>query len=229
MPSYKLPQAITVLRKVFGEGKEFIVRAGTLIFAVAIIVWALAYFPRSEAIGDQFDAERAAVASTVPEGELRDEALSALESAEAGAYLRDSYLGRAGHLIEPVFKPLGWDWRIATATIASFPAREIIIANLATLFNLGANDEDVDNSLKATLRTATREDGSPLFSVPVALSVMVFFALCCQCAATLAIIKRETGKWRWPLLTFTYMTGLAYVAAFVTYHGAHWLGAMMGA
>ncbi|MCC6145872.1 MAG: ferrous iron transporter B [Candidatus Hydrogenedentes bacterium] len=221
MPSYKLPQGGTVLRKVLGEGKEFVVRAGTLIFAVAIIVWALAYFPRSEEIGSQFDQERSAVAAAVPAGDAQEEALAAVDAAEAGAYLRGSYLGQAGHLIEPIFTPLGWDWRIATATIASFPAREIILANLATLFNRGAEDE---SSLKDALRTATHEDGTPLFSVAVALSVMVFFALCCQCAATLAIIKRETGKWRWPALTFGYMTGIAYVAALLTYHGAVALG-----
>ena len=115
---------------------------------------------------------------------------------------------------------MGWDWRIATATIASFPAREIIVATLGTLFNMGADENEESEGLIATLRGATWPDGRPLFTIPVALSVMVFFALCAQCGATLITIKRETGQWRWPVLAFTYMTVLAYVGAVVTYQVA---------
>jgi ferrous iron transport protein B len=123
----------------------------------------------------------------------------------------------AGHAIEPVFVPLGWDWRIATATIASFPAREIIVATLGTLFNLGSDEDETSESLRETLHNATWPDGRKLFTLPVALSIMVFFALCMQCAATLMVIYRETGQARWPLITFCYMTTLAYIGALLTY------------
>lgn len=224
MPSYKAPQPGTVAKKVYREGKEFIVRAGTLIFAVTILVWALAYFPRSASIAEDFDARRAEVQASGLEGDALDEQLAHLGNLEAGAYLQNSILGRAGHWVEPVFLPLGWDWRIATATIASFPAREIIVATLGTLFNLGADEDEESAGLVATLRGATWPDGRPLFNIAVALSIMVFFALCAQCAATLATIKRETGQWRWPALTFVYMTAIAYAGAFVTYQLASLVG-----
>lgn len=217
MPSYKVPQPGTVVRKVYREGREFLVRAGTLIFAVSILVWALAYFPRSASIVEDFDARRAAARASIADEQEREETLAHLDEEEAGEHLRNSLLGRMGHAIEPVFLPLGWDWRIATATIASFPAREIIVATLGTLFNLGADEDEESASLRETLRAATWPDGRPLFTLPVALSIMVFFALCAQCAATLMTIYRETGRARWPLLAFTYMTGLAYVGALLTY------------
>lgn len=224
MPSYKVPQASVVAKKVYREGKEFVSRAGTLIFAVTILVWALAYFPRSETIAATYAAQRvdAEAAGLAPDAlEVR---LAEIDNLETGDYLRDSFLGHAGHWVEPVFRPLGWDWRIATATIASFPAREIIVATLGTLFNLGADVNEESEGLLATLRAATWPDGRPMFNVAVALSIMVFFALCAQCGATLVTIKRETGQWRWPILTFVYMTILAYIGAFVAFHVATFAG-----
>jgi ferrous iron transport protein B len=209
-----------VALKVYREGREFLQRAGTLIFAVTIVVWALAYFPRAESIAATYDAQRAQAEAAGLEAEALELRLIEIDDLESGDYLRDSYLGRVGHLVEPVFRPLGWDWRIATATIASFPAREIIVATLGTLFNLGADETEESEGLLATLRGATWPDGRPLFNVAVALSIMVFFALCAQCGATLITIKRETGQWRWPLLTFAYMTVLAYVGAFIAFHAA---------
>ncbi len=224
IPSYKIPQARTVFRKVYREGREFLVRAGTLILAVTIVVWALAYFPRSPEIAETFEAQRATIELVSATPEQRAEELRQVNFDESATYLRESYLGRAGRWIEPVFTPLGWDWRIATATIASFPAREIVIATLGTLFHLGSEVDEADRSLITTLQDAKHPDGTPLFTFAVALSIMVFFALCCQCAATLAIIKRETRQWRWPLLCFTYMTVLAYVASWIMYNAAVGLG-----
>ena len=224
MPSYKVPQAGVVAKKVYREGKEFVSRAGTLIFAVTILVWALAYFPRSETIAETYAAQRAAAAVAGLAPEALEAQLIEIDNREAGDYLRDSFLGHAGRQVEPIFRPLGWDWRIATATIASFPAREIIVATLGTLFNLGADETEESEGLLATLRAATWPDGRPIFNVAVALSIMVFFALCAQCGATLITIKRETGQWRWPLLTFAYMTVLAYAGAFVAFHVATFAG-----
>ena len=224
MPSYKVPKASAVLQKVYSDGREFVVRAGTLICAVAVLVWAMAYFPHDPGITVKYDAERQA-ATTIGLGEEDVTArLAEIDHLESGEYLRTSVLGRAGRFIEPAFRPLGWDWRIATAVVASFPAREIIIATLGTLFNMGAGTDEMDEGLIDRLRTVTREDGSLLFTLPVALSIMVFFALCCQCAATLVTIRRETKQWRWPVITFTYMTVLAYAAALITFQGATALG-----
>ncbi|MCC6155915.1 MAG: ferrous iron transport protein B, partial [Candidatus Hydrogenedentes bacterium] len=128
-----------------------------------------------------------------------------------------SYFGRMGTAIEPAVRPLGWDWRIGMAAIASFPAREVVIATLGTIFSLGGDVDEESESLKNVLHTAERTDGGRLFNIPVALSIMVFFALCCQCAATLAIIRRETRSYAWPAFTFAYMTTIAYVASLLVY------------
>jgi ferrous iron transport protein B len=123
-----------------------------------------------------------------------------------------------GHWIEPVVRPLGWDWRIGCAAIASFPAREVIVATLGVIYNLGDEEDEESDSLRTALKEATWTGTSrKVFNLPVALSVMVFFALCAQCASTLAIMRRETGSWRWPVFTFVYMTALAYVGALITY------------
>ncbi len=224
LPSYKWPQPRVVGAKVYRQGKEFLRRAGTIIFAITIIVWALAYFPHSPEIEEQFAAERAGIEASIPEGAERDEALADSGNREAAAQLNNSFFARGGHLIEPLVKPLGWDWRIGVATLASFPAREVVVATLGTIFALGTDVDEESESLKSTMNAATWPDGSPLFTVPVALSIMVFFALCCQCGATLAVIRRETQSWRWPAFTFAYMTVLAYVAALIVYQGAVALG-----
>ena len=127
-------------------------------------------------------------------------------------------LGQAGQFVEPAVRPLGWDWKIGCAAIASFPAREVVIATLGVIYNLGEDEDEQSETLRETLRSATWEGTDrKVFNIPVALSIMVFFALCAQCSSTLAVIKRETNSWRWPAFTFAYMTGLAYVAALLTY------------
>jgi len=129
-----------------------------------------------------------------------------------------------GKAIEPLVRPLGWDWRIGCAAIASFPAREVVVATLGVIYNLGEGQDEGSDELKDTLRNAKwAGTDRPVFNVPVALSIMVFFALCAQCASTLAVMRRETGSWRWPALTFVYMTALAYVGALVTYQVGMWM------
>ena len=143
---------------------------------------------------------------------------------KAARQLAESFIGRAGRFIEPAVEPLGWDWRIGVAAISSFPAREVVISTLGTLFSLG-NVDETSEDLRDALKRARWPDGRPLFTVATALSVMVFFALCAQCLATLAVIRRETGSWIWPGITFGYMTVLAYVCAFIVYQVAVVLGA----
>jgi ferrous iron transport protein B len=170
-------------------------------------------------------ATHAELSQQAAEGADVADELAAVENQIAGAYLETSYLGRMGKLIEPVVRPLGWDWRIGCAAIASFPAREVVVATLGVIYNLGEGQDEESDELKETLRAATwAGTDRPVFTIPVALSVMVFFALCAQCASTLAIMRRETGSWRWPALTFVYMTALAYVGALFTYQVGTWIG-----
>ena len=229
LPSYKLPSPRKVLLRAAERGWAFVRRAGTLIFAVTIVVWAAAYFPH----GKQVETDiRAQYADRVAELESKlaqgppDEALqnelerlaAEIENRVAGAYVEQSILGRIGQAIEPIVKPLGWDWRIGCGVVASFPAREVVIGTLGVIYNLGADQDEQSQPLQEQLRAATwPETGQPVFNLPVALSIMVFFALCAQCAATLAVMRRETNSWRWPAFTFVYMTVLAYLGALATY------------
>lgn len=210
LPSYKIPDLGTIGMRIYQSARHFLERAGTLILAATIVMWALAYFPRSETIVAHYEAERQRLAGA------SEEILDDLRAKEAGEMLKQSFLGRMGHAVEPVVEPLGWDWRIGMAALASFPAREVIVAVLGTIYSLGEVDEG-SVSLRDALRSATWSDGRKVFNIPVALSIMVFFALCAQCISTLAVIQRETGAWRWPILTFVYMTVLAYIGAYVTY------------
>lgn len=235
LPSYKLPGLGIVLHRVLERGWAFVRRAGTLIVAVTIIVWAAGYYPRQESSLDPALVARqqtAAVAvadaeknAASPDELARRQAeLAAADHEIEAAYLSQSYLGRVGQWIEPVIRPLGWDWRIGCAAIASFPAREVVVATLGVIYRLGSEESEESETLKETLRAA-KWDGTdrPVFGVPTALSLMVFFALCAQCASTLAVMRRETASWRWPIFTFVYMTSLAYVGAFVTYQVGEWL------
>lgn len=224
LPDYKLPSPRLVLYRVYERGKAFVLRAGSLIFAATILVWAAGYFPGDHAELDRLEEEVAAVAAHLPEGAaaghpavLAWERLRDARNAEGARLMRESWLGRAGVAIEPVVLPLGWDWRIGVGVLASFPAREVIIATLGTIYSLGGEVDEESEGLRGALQAATWPDGRPVYNLPVALSLMVFFALCAQCVSTLMIIRRETNSWRWPAFTFLYMTGLAYVGAWITY------------
>jgi ferrous iron transport protein B len=222
LPSYKLPSVRTVAFRMAERGGAFLARAGTVIFAVTIVVWALAYYPRSnDRVAADIAAQRAAIQND-PAALTEFNAQENMDHLEASLHQRYSFLGRAGQWIEPAVRPLGWDWRIGCAAIASFPAREVVMGVLGVIYNLGSNvdvsAEADQHRLQAKLRAARWDDtGEPVYNLPVALSIMVFFALCAQCAATLAVIRRETNSWRWPVFTFVYMTALAYVGAFLTY------------
>lgn len=206
LPGWRWPQPAVVLERVREAAVSFLKNAGTLIMAVSIVVWALGSYPQPK-----LSADKAADAAILK-----------------GEALRQSFLGRAGRLIEPVVKPLGWDWRLGCAAVASFPAREVVLGTLGVIYNLGDVDpgeEEGASLLIRRLRAATW-DGTDrkVFTLPVALSIMVFFALCAQCASTLVVIGKETGSWIWPVVTFGYMTGLAWIGAFVTYQVGTALG-----
>jgi ferrous iron transport protein B len=194
LPGFQWPSPRTVLARMLDRGWVFVRSAGTVILAISIVVWAALYYPH-DPHGDQ----------------------------------RHSLLGRLGRVIEPAVRPLGWDWRIGCAVLASFPQREVVVATLGVMYN-GGRQFDVESAagrgrLQEQLQRARWEGTArPVFTIPVALSIMVFFALCAQCAATLAVIRRETNSWRWPAFTFAYMTALAYVGAFLTYQIGTWWG-----
>lgn len=215
MPLYKIPSPMTVVRRSLEAGWMFLRRAGTMILASMIVIWALLYFPATAPDGESFEDKIARL-------EAMDEPPGDEINALNQQWKAQSILGHMGKAIEPVVRPLGWDWRIGMAALASFPAREVIVGVLGIIFGEGEIDSKEENSvtqLGDRLRTVEDDEGHgrKIFSVPVALSVMVFFALCAQCVSTLAVIRRETNSWGWPLFTFVYMTALAYIGALMTF------------
>ncbi len=210
LPDFHLPSVRTVLMKLLDRARIFLRRAGTVIFSVAVLVWALAYFPRSDLIETERVIAQTQATVTLT-GSALAQAAAQIDNEAAAAHLSQSWLGRAGQFVEPLFVPLGWDWRISAAVIAGFPAREVVIAVLGTIYAVGAAADEA--SLADRLKSASWPDGRPVFTLPMVLGLLVFYAWCLQCAATLAVIKRETNGWGWPLFAWSYMTGLGYLGA----------------
>jgi ferrous iron transport protein B len=214
LPEFRWPNPQTVLIKLMDRARVFLRRAGTVIFSVAVIVWALAYFPRSGEIQLDLAAATARAEATWSGARLEQE-LRLIENEAAADQLAQSLLGRAGHLVEPLFRPLGWDWRVSAAVIAGFPAREVVVAVMGTIYAVGAEAEE--SSLVGKLRSASWPDGRPIFTLPMVLGLLLFYAWCLQCAATIAVIRRETNSWRWPIFAWCYMTTIGYTGALLLY------------
>jgi len=218
LASYRWPSWRVVFSRVWERIGAFLARAGTLIFVTSVLVWAAAYFP-----GDHTSVDRATLQLEQLQGSADPDPV-AIAQHEASIHLEKSrlietsFLGRAGHILEPAVRPLGWDGKIGVAVLASFPAREVIIATLGTIYALGSDADETSGSLKEQLRAAQWPNGKPVFTLATAFSIMVFFALCAQCASTLMTIQRETNSWRWPIFSFVYMTSLAYLGAWLAYH-----------
>ncbi|HSQ24671.1 MAG TPA: ferrous iron transport protein B, partial [Pyrinomonadaceae bacterium] len=200
LPPYRFPGVGNVAHALYSRSTVFLKRAGTVILAISILLWALVAFPRA--------------GSTQP----------ADASDAASVQVQNSFAGRAGRLIEPAIKPLGFDWKIGIGLISSFAARETIISTLSIVYNVGDNSDTKSSSLVDALRNAKRADGSLVWTPLTGLSLMIFFLLACQCMSTVAIVRRETNSWRWPTFMVAYMLALAYVASLVTYQGGHLLG-----
>jgi ferrous iron transport protein B len=214
LPPYRLPNARTILQNMFTRSWLFIKRAGTVILAISIILWALSYFPRTET--ELFIPPDQNVSV--------EEIQKAKEDFQQSEQLRNSFAGKLGHVIEPVISPLGFDWKIGIALISSFAAREVLVSTLSIIYNVGKDADAENDTLKEAIRNAKKEDGTPAWTPLTALTLMVFFVLAMQCMSTVAIVRRETNSWRWALFMVGYMTALAYFASFLTYQGGKLLG-----
>jgi ferrous iron transport protein B len=216
LPPYRLPNWRSVLLRLLERGRIFLTRAGTVIFTVAVVIWALAYFPRSEEAAARYDAERTQAMASLDGTDL-ERRLREVDNDETAAHLENSYLGRMGKFVAPAFAPLGWDWKVSAAVIAGFPAREVVVAVLGTIYAVGADVNEEDDALIGRLRSAEWPDGRPVFTVPMAIGLLVFYAFCLQCAATIAMIRRETNSWGWASFAWIYMTGMGYLGALAVY------------
>jgi len=204
LPPYRMPQVRTVFIDMLDRAKVFLRRAGTVIFGLSIILWFLMNYPK------------------LPEsGPLEGENTVKQEMVEVSA-LEYSFAGRLGKTVEPVFEPLGYDWKISVGVIASFAAREIFVSALAIIYNV--EDEEDTSSLVQKLKSQIRENGSVLFTPLTCLSLMFFFVFALQCLSTVAVVKRETNSWRWPIFQLVFMFVVAWGAAAIVYQGGQLLG-----
>ena len=205
MPNYKLPLLKNVGITVWEKTRSFVTEAGKIIMAISILLWILAsYGP-----GEPFQKADEIIMSEYPElhGEAKTQKVNAFR-------LEHSYIGLLGKAIEPAITPLGYDWKIGIALISSFAAREVFVGTLATIYNV---ENDADETIKNRMAQEVNAQGAPLFNLASGISLMLFYAFAMQCMSTLAIVKKETNSWRWPLLQLLFMTFLAYLSAFTSY------------
>jgi ferrous iron transport protein B len=195
MPPYRWPSPKTIAIRMWERALVFLRRAGTVILALSILLWALATYPKP-----------------------RDPKATAADA------IAQSFAGRLGHAIEPVIAPLGYDWKIGIGLVGSFAAREVFVGTMAIVYNIEADRGEDTTSLRETMLSERRSDGSPVFTPLVCLGLMVFYVLAMQCISTVAIVRRETNSWRWPLFQIVYMTLLAYIGALAVFQGGRLLG-----
>ncbi len=237
LPPYRRPVMRVLLQTTWRQVRSFLVDAGTTILALTIIVWAVLSYPRSDVrtgtvppVLEGGQSPLAPSARTVPHaGQVgtvpldTQGGLSPASPITRGERLRNSFGGRLGRFMEPVLQPLGFDWRIGVGILGAFTAREVFVSTMGIVFDIDNADEQ-SQPLRDALRSAKRADGSVLMTPLTGVSLMVFFVLACQCASTLAVVRRESGSWTWPAFMFAYQTAMAYVASLVVYQGGRWLG-----
>ena len=216
MPPFRWPNTRVLGLKLMARIRVFLIRAGTVIAAACLMIWALGYFPRSEAIAEDFADRRAAVVSMVASENGLEVELRRLNAQERSAQLEYSLLGRIGKFIEPAFKPLGWDWRVSAAVVAGFPAREVVIGVMGTVYALGSGGDE-NAGLRDRLRESRWPDGRPVFTLAMALGLLVFYTFALQCVSTVAVIGRESNSWRWAVGAWAYMTAFAWLSGMLTY------------
>jgi ferrous iron transport protein B len=211
LPTYRVPKWSNVGYTILEKTKTFVLEAGKVILAISIILWVLAsYGP-----GDTMSRAREAVLEESKNLRLTEQGL---EDRIAAYKLEHSYAGIIGRGIEPVIKPLGYDWKIGIALITSFAAREVFVGTIATIYSIGSVDEGDSSTIKDRLKAEVNpETGGPRYTPAVGLSLLVFYTFAMQCMSTLAVVYRETKGWKWPLIQLVYMTALAYVSAFVVF------------
>lgn len=208
LPDYRAPRWKNVGITMVQKAKIFVYDAGRVIMVISLLLWFLSsYGPsgRMEKVEERYTlAKQTATPETMP----------AIEKQYSSDKLQNSYAGILGRGIEPAIKPLGYDWKIGIALITSFAAREVFVGTMATLYSVEEND---NTTLKQKMQSATREDGTKVYTLATAVSLMVFYLLAMQCMSTLAVVKRETRTWKWPAIQLAYMTGLAYLMSWIAY------------
>lgn len=202
LPPYRLPDARTILLVIWDRTRAFLTTAGTVILMMTVILWVLLTFPGRDTRG------------------LEGEALAQAQAEQ----LQDSVAGRIGTFMEPVLKPLGFNWKIGIGLVGSFAAREVFVSTMGVVYGMGEDHDADDRSLRQAMHGDTRADGTPLWTPLTGVSLIVFFMIAMQCMSTLAVTRRETGSWAWTAFMLVYLTSTAYLASLLVYQGGHLLG-----
>ena len=211
LPSYRAPRWWDVVLTMYNKSKTFVMEAGKVILAISVILWVLAsYGPPTRMNEIRISGEAKLATATNPEQEEQ------IQAETSSLLLENSFIGIMGRGIEPVIRPLGYDWKIGIALIASFAAREVFVSTIATIYSIGGDPED-DLTIRQKLNQQIRPNGDKVYNIATAFSLMVFYAFAMQCMSTVAVVYRETKSWKWPLIQTAYMTGLAYLSAFIVY------------
>ncbi len=211
LPAYRGPRWKNILTTMVERAKIFVVQAGKVIMVISLLLWVLSTYGPAEkmkAVATKYD-------TLVQQNPSQEKELKKLQGTE---HLETSYAGILGKAIEPVIRPLGYDWKIGIALITSFAAREVFVGTMATLYSVGNDADENSETLRQKMSAATWPNGAKVYTLAAGLSLLVFYALAMQCMSTLAVVKRETKTWKWPIIMLVYMTGLAYIMSFITFH-----------
>jgi ferrous iron transport protein B len=225
LPPYKRPLFRVVLRHMWDRSRLFLRRAGTVILSINILLWCLATYPRSTKVENEFNARRAELTGAVADP-LKTAKLAELDNEEASLKLRNSFAGYLGRAVAPILAPLGFDWKMGIGIVASFAAREVFVSTMSTVYSVGKYEKSETGlgNLAKTLQAQKKADGSPVYTIRTAITLMVFYVFALQCVSTVAIVRRETNSWKWPMFQWLYMGLLAWVGAFL----ASQIGLLLG-
>jgi ferrous iron transport protein B len=231
LPPYRRPVLKVVLRHMWDRSKLFLKRAGTVILGINILLWFLTSYPKHPEMTQRYEAQRAAMTKSFSRTPLTEEqtlALAQLNADEASANVQRSFAGYAGRKLEPVIAPLGFDWKMGIGILSSFAAREVFVSTMSIVYSQArqANEaeKELNRKLQDILKREKLSNGAPAYTPLRAVTLMVFYVLALQCVSTVAVVRRETNSWKWPIFQWVYMGVLAWVFAFVTYQGGSLLG-----
>ncbi len=231
LPPYRRPVLKVVARHMWDRSKLFLQRAGTVILGINILLWFLTSYPKHPGMAQHYQSERAAMIksfSNTPWTQNQTNALAQLDADEAAGNVQHSFAGYAGRMLEPAIAPLGFDWKMGIGILSSFAAREVFVSTMSIVYSQARPAGEEEKALNQKLQTVLREqkfsNGARVYTPLRAITLMVFYVLALQCVSTVAVVRRETNSWKWPIFQWLYMGALAWLLAFVTYQGGRWLG-----
>ena len=218
LPPYRMPTVKSTVTHMWEKSRQYLQKMGGIILIASIVIWFLGYFPHNKATEKNFDHQIEQTANLFSKGEIsmqkQDSIMAGIEVMRTSAHQENSYIGKIGHFIEPVMRPLGFDWKISVSIITGMAAKEIVVSTLGVLY---PGDSESQESLQTRIQKETYSDGTPVFTPVVVIAFMLFILIYFPCIATIVAIKQESGSWKWGVFTIVYTTSLAWIIAFLTY------------